>query len=150
MHVSGAKKNPKAKNRTNSTKEYSEQFGGTTRQQQGFEANCSEECQKPQPPLLLKKAPQYTSNFYRNTPPICTTVLSLSLRSEEREICQYSSHLYRRTPPICIVIRLPLVSRYFGDNLGGSREEPYLSRLLVFRRRAEYGFGEYGFKHRAQ
>ena len=58
----------------------------------------SEECQKPQPPLLLKKALQYTSNLYGNTPPICITVFSLPLSSQEREILQYSSHLYNSTP----------------------------------------------------
>ena len=36
---SGAKKNPKAKIRTNSTKEFSEQFEGTTPQSKGLEAN---------------------------------------------------------------------------------------------------------------
>ena len=79
----------------------------------------SEECQKPQPPLLLKKVSQYTSNLYCNTPPICIAVLLVPLCSEEREICQYSSHLYRSTPPICIAIRLPSVSQYFWENLGG-------------------------------
>ena len=79
----------------------------------------SEECQKPQPPLLLKKVSQHTSNLYCNTPPIYIAVLSAPLRSEEREICQYSSHLYRSTPPICIAIRLPFVSQYFWENLGG-------------------------------
>ena len=33
--------------------------------------------------------------------------------------CQYSSHLYRSTPPICIAIRLPFVSQYFWESLGG-------------------------------
>ena len=74
----------------------------------------SEECQKPQPPLLLKKVSQYTSHLYCNTPPICTAVLLVPLRSEEREmlsvllpfVLQYASHLYRSTPPICIAILL--------------------------------------------
>ena len=74
----------------------------------------SEECQKPQPPLLLKKVSQYTSHLYCNTPPICTAVLLVPLRSEEREILsvllpfvsQYASHLYCNTPPICIAILL--------------------------------------------
>ena len=74
----------------------------------------SEECQKPQPPLLLKKVSQYTSHLYCNTPPICTAVLLVPLRSEEREILsvllpfvsQYTSHLYRNTPPICIAVLL--------------------------------------------
>ena len=58
------------------------------------------------------------SKKYRNTPPICiaicTTVLLVPLRSEEREILrvllpfvsQCASHLYRNTPPICIAILL--------------------------------------------
>ena len=66
----------------------------------------SQKCQKPQPPLLPKKVLQYTSHLYCNTPPICTAVLLVPLRSEEREYCQYSSHLYRSTPPICIAILL--------------------------------------------
>ena len=79
----------------------------------------SEERQKPQPPLLLKKVSQYTSHLYCNTPPICIAVLLVPLGSKEREKCQYSSHLYRSTPPICIAIRLPFVSQYFWENLGG-------------------------------
>ena len=66
----------------------------------------SEECQKPQPPLLLKKVLQYTSNLYCNKPPICIAVLSVLLSSQEREILQYSSHLYRNTPPNCIATLL--------------------------------------------
>ena len=84
-----------------------------------FLALKSEECRKPQPPLLLKKVSQYTSHLYCNTPPICTSALLVPLCSEEREYCQYSSHLYRSTPPICIAIRLPFVSQYFWENLGG-------------------------------
>ena len=86
----------------------------------GFDSKCwslqciSEECQKPQPPLLLKKVSQYTSNLYYNTPPICITVLLVPLRSEEREtlsvrlpfVSQYASHLYCDTPPICIAVLL--------------------------------------------
>ena len=77
----------------------------------------SEESQKPQPPLLLKKVSQYTSHLYCNTPPICTAVLLVPLGSEEREYCQYSSHLYRSTPPICIAVRLPFVSQYFWGKI---------------------------------
>ena len=64
----------------------------------------SEECQKPQPPLLLKKVWQYTLHLYCNTPPICIAVLSVPLGSQEREIVQYASHLYRSAPPICIAM----------------------------------------------
>ena len=71
-----------------------------------------EECQKPQPPLLLKKVLQYTSNLYCNTPPLCIAVLSVPLSTQEREILQYSSHLYRSTPPICTAIHLPFVLQY--------------------------------------
>ena len=77
-------------------------------------ATKAEECQKPQPPPLLKKVSQYTSHLYCNTPPICTAVLLVPLRSEEREILsvllpfvsQYASHLYCNTPPICIAVLL--------------------------------------------
>ena len=71
----------------------------------------AEECQ---PPLLLQKVSQYTSNLYCNTPPICIAVLLVPLRFEGREILsvllpfvsQYTSHLYCNTPPICIVVLL--------------------------------------------
>ena len=74
----------------------------------------SEECQKPQPPLLLKKVSQYTSHLYCNKPPICIAVLLVPLRSEEREtwsvllpfVSQYASHLYCNTPPIRIAVLL--------------------------------------------
>ena len=74
---------------------------------------------EPQPPLLLKKASQCTSNLYCNTPPICIAVLSVPLHSEEREtlsvlhpfVSQYASHLYCNTPPIRIAALL--------RNLGG-------------------------------
>ena len=95
----------------------------------------SEECRKPQPPLLLKKVLQYTSNLYCNTPPICIAILSVPLSSQEREVLQYSSYLHRstppicarNTPPICIAIRLPFVSQYFWENLGGcgQRDVPH-------------------------
>ena len=74
----------------------------------------SEECQKPQSPLLLKKVSQihlpfvlqHASNFYRSA--------LVPLRSKERGILsvllpfvsQYASHLYCNTPPICIAILL--------------------------------------------
>ena len=74
---------------------------------------------EPQPPLLLKKVSQCTSNLYCNTPPICIAVLSVSLHSEEREILsvlhpfvlQCASHLYCNTPPTRIAALL--------RNLGG-------------------------------
>ena len=93
----------------------------------------SEECQKPQPPLLLKKVSQYTSHLYCNTPPMCTAVLSVPLRSEEREILSVLlSHWYRSTPPICIAIPLPFVSQYFGETLGGCghRNVPHVCHIL--------------------
>ena len=78
-----------------------------------------EECQKTQPPLLVKNVSQYASHLYRSTPPICIAVLLVPLGSTEREYWQYSSHLYRSTPPICIAIRLPFASQCFWENLGG-------------------------------
>ena len=79
-----------------------------------FWRQISEESQEPEPPLLLKKVSQYTSNLYCNTPPICIAVLLVPLRSEEREILsvllpfewQYASHSYCNTPPICIAVLL--------------------------------------------
>ena len=71
----------------------------------------------------------YFSKKYRNTPPICIAICGClqfvpqccwcpySLR--KGKYCQYSSHLYRSTPPTCIAIRLPFVSQYFLENLGG-------------------------------
>ena len=45
---------------------------------------------------------------------------------------QYSPHLYRSTPPICIAIRLPFVSQYFWENLGGCghRDVPHCRAFL--------------------
>ena len=67
-----------------------------------------------QPPLLLKKVSKYTFSLYCNTPPSCIAVLSVPLRSEEREILsvllpfvsQCASHLYCNTPPTCIAVPL--------------------------------------------
>ena len=85
------------------------------------------------------------SKKYRNTPPICITirlqcsiaVLSVSLRSEEREILsvllpfvsQYASHLYCNTLLICIAVPLgkswwlwsPGCSPFLGGSCGKSR-----------------------------
>ena len=74
----------------------------------------SEECRKPQPPLLLKKLSQYTSYLYCSTPPVCIAVILEPLGSEEREllsvllpfVSQNASHLYCNTPPICIAVLL--------------------------------------------
>ena len=87
----------------------------------------SEECRKPQPPLLFKRVLQYTSNLYCNTPPIFIAVLSVPLGLSGKGttsvrlpfVTQYASHLYRSTPPICIAMRLPFVSQYLWENLGG-------------------------------
>ena len=78
----------------------------------------SEERQKPQP-LLLEKVSQYASHLYCNTSPICIAVLSVPYALRKGKYCQYSSHLYRSTPPISIAIRLPFVSQFFWENLGG-------------------------------
>ena len=64
----------------------------------------SEERQKPQPPLLLKK--------YRNTPPICIAVrLQFVL---QHFWCPYTLKKGKTvsTPPICIAVRLPFVLQY--------------------------------------
>ena len=81
--------------------------------QRSFGSDISEECQKPQAPLLSKKVSQYTSTLY--SPPICMAVLLAPLHAKEREmpsvllpfVSQCSSHLYRSTPPIFIAVRLP-------------------------------------------
>ena len=64
----------------------------------------SEERQKPQPPLLLKKVSQYTSNSHCSTPPICIAVLW----------CPYALRKWNTlsTPPICIAVGLPFVLQY--------------------------------------
>ena len=73
-----------------------------------------QECQKPQPPLLLQKYQihlqfvQCLSQYFR-----CPYVL------RKGKYCQYSSHLYHSTPPICIAIRLPFALQRFWENLGG-------------------------------
>ena len=61
----------------------------------------SEECQKPQPPLVLKEVSQYTSNLYCRTPPLCVAVriqfvlqcLWCPYALRKGKYCQYSSHL---------------------------------------------------------
>ena len=68
----------------------------------------SEECQKPQPPLLLKKVSQYASNLYCSTPPICIAGLLMPLRFEEREILSVLL-------PFCIAVRLPFVLQYASN-----------------------------------
>ena len=49
-------------------------------------------------------------------------------------VLQYASHLYRSTSPICIAIRLPFVSQYFWENLGGCghRDVLHLGVLALF------------------
>ena len=86
--------------------------------------------------FFSKKNCNYASNLYCNTPPICIAVLLVPLGSKEREKCQYSSHLYRGTPPICIAIRLPFVSQYFWENLGGCghRDVPQSCRAMLLNR----------------
>ena len=65
----------------------------------------------------------YFSKMYRNTTPIRLQFVSQYFRCpyalRKGKHCQYSSHLYRSAPPICIAIRLPSVSQYFWENLGG-------------------------------
>ena len=47
----------------------------------------------PNPYNSPQKVPQYTSNFYSNTSPLCIAVPSWLLRPEEREIPMYTSQL---------------------------------------------------------
>ena len=95
----------------------------------------SEECQKPQPPLLLKKVSQYASNLYCNTLSICIAVLPVPPRSEERKIfCQDSSHLYRSNASHLYCTMPPHVYRSaFWENLGGYVLS--VSKTLRFRKR---------------
>ena len=67
-----------------------------------------------QPPLLLKKSIAiHTSNLYCNTPPICIAVLSVPLRSEEREILSVLlPFVSQYATPICIAIGLPFGLHY--------------------------------------
>ena len=93
----------------------------------------SEECQKPQPPLLLKKC--------RNTPPICVAIcLHFVLQcfrcpyaSRKGIYCQCSSPLYRSTPPISIAVCLPFVSQCFWKHLGGCghRDVPHSEKPRI-------------------
>ena len=92
----------------------------------------SEECQKPQPPLLLKKVSQYTSNLYCNTPLFCIAVLLVPLGCKERDILPVLLPLYHSTPPICIAIRLPFVSQYFWENPGGCGHRNVPQRTQLF------------------
>ena len=65
----------------------------------------SEECQKPQPPVLLKKVLQYTSNLQCYTPPICIAMLSVPVSSEQKEI---------------LSVLLPFVSQYDNHSCLGT------------------------------
>ena len=86
----------------------------------GLDIPISEELQKQQPLLVLKKVRQYTSNLCGSTPPISIAGPSLLLSLQEREtqqytspfVLHYASHLYGSTPPICTAVRLPFVRQY--------------------------------------
>ena len=81
---------------------------------QGHRALQSEECRKPQPPLLLKKVSkirlpfvlQYASTLY------CSAFGATELSGKGNTsvllpfVSQYAFHLYCNTPPICIAILL--------------------------------------------
>ena len=58
---------------------------------------------------LSEKCWQYTSNFYRSTPPICNAAPCWLLSLEERETPQHTSNLYCNTPPISTAARLPFI-----------------------------------------
>ena len=64
---------------------------------------------------------QYASNLY-------CSAFGAPYALRKGKYCQYSSHLYHSTPPICITIRLPFVSQYFWENLGGCghRDVPHI------------------------
>ena len=65
----------------------------------------SEECQKPQPPLVLKNRPTYTSNLYCSAPPIYIAVLSVP--QTLRKANPFSTPpICIGTPPICIAVPL--------------------------------------------
>ena len=63
------------------------------------------------------------------TPSICIAVLLVPYGLRKGKYCQYSSHVYRSAPLICIAIRLPFVSQYFWENIGGCghRDVPHLA-----------------------
>ena len=69
-------------------------------------------CQEPQPPLLLKKLSQYTSNLYCNALPICIAVLRCPYATRKEKYCQYSSQ--------CIAVRLPFVLQYTSHSYRSS------------------------------
>ena len=68
--------------------------------------NCSG---TPNPYNSSEKYWQYTSNLYRNTPPICNALPCWLLNFGGRETPQNTSNLYCSTPPICTTVRLPFV-----------------------------------------
>ena len=95
-----------------------------------------------QPPLLLKKVSQYTSNLYGNTPPICSAVLLVPLRSEERECWQYSpfvpqyaSHLYCNTPPICTTVCFWKSWRLWSPGCSPEKRHPHSFRYSAKKHR---------------
>ena len=77
----------------------------------------SEESQKPQPPLLLKKVLQYTSNLQYAPHLYCSAFGATELSRKGSTsvvlpfVSQCASHLYRDMSPICIAI--------LWQNLGG-------------------------------
>ena len=88
-------------------------------------ASCQKNVRKPNHHYFLKKVSQYTSNLYCNTPHIYIAVLSVPLRSDEREILsillpfalQYAPHLHYNTS------RSTFGKIFFGC---GHRDVPHL------------------------
>ena len=72
-----------------------------------IQTSSSEECRKPQPPLLLKEVSQYVAIRLQ-------FVLQYFWCPEAPRKGNTVS-----TPPICIAVRLPFVSQCFWESLGG-------------------------------
>ena len=91
----------------------------TPRPPLGFDLFNQKNVRNPNHHYFSKKVLQYAPNLY------CTAFGATEFPGKGNSsvlppfVLQYASHLYRSTSPICIAIRLPFVSQYFWQNLGG-------------------------------
>ena len=87
------------------------------------------------PPICIAIRPQFVLQYAPNL--YCTAFGATEFPGKGNSsvlppfVLQYASHLYRSTSPICIAIRLPFVSQYFWENLGGCghRDVPQTQQL---------------------
>ena len=88
---------------------------------------------KPQPPQLVLKVRQYTSNLYGSTSPICIAVffLTSSLRGKGNLAVRLPFVLHLSAPLICTATRPPFVRQYFWKNTGGFKGPDRLKTVRI-------------------